>query len=192
MAEVLLFHHALGLTPGVLAFADSLRGAGHTVHAPDLFDGRTFDDVSSGVGYAQEVGFDEVRGRGIRAADDLPASVVYAGFSLGVMPAQQLAQTRDGAAGAVLMESCVPATEFGERWPAGVPVQIHGLDADEFFVGDGDIEYAGAIVADAARGELFLYPGDGHLFADPASASYDAGAAALLLERVLEFLDSVD
>ena len=191
MAEVLLFHNALGLTPGVLAFADSLRQAGHTVHTPDLFDGRTFDDVKTGVGYAQEVGFDEVRARGIRAADDLPASVVYAGFSLGVVSAQQLAQTREGAAGAVLMESCVPATEFGERWPAGVPVQVHGLDGDEFFVGDGDIEYAGAIVAEAARGELFLYPGDGHLFADPASGSHDAEAARLLLERVLAFLDSL-
>ncbi len=191
MAEVLLFHHALGLTPGVLAFADSLRRADHTVHTPDLFDGRTFDDVASGVGYAQEVGFDEVRARGARAAADLPASVVYAGFSLGVLPAQQLAQTREGAAGAVLMESCVPATEFGERWPAGVPVQVHGMDADEFFVGDGDVEFARAIVAEADRGELFLYPGDGHLFADPASASYDPEAAALLLERVLEFLHSV-
>ena len=191
MAEVLLFHHALGLTPGVVAFADSLRGAGHTVHTPDLFDGRTFDDVKSGVGYAQEVGFDVVRGRGTGAASALPASVVYAGFSLGVLPAQQLAQTREGAAGAVLMESCVPATEFGERWPAGVPVQVHGLDGDEFFVGDGDIEFARAIVAGADRGELFLYPGDGHLFADPASASYDAEAAALLLERVLGFLESV-
>lgn len=191
MAEVLLFHHALGLTPGVHAFADSLRRAGHTVHAPDLFDGRTFDDIKSGVGYAQEVGFEEVHARGDRAAADLPANLVYAGFSLGVVPAQRLAQTRDGAAGAVLMESCLPATEFGEHWPAGVPVQIHGLDADEFFVGDGDIEYAGAIVAEAVRGELFLYPGDGHLFADPASASYDAEAAALLLERVLGFLDAI-
>jgi dienelactone hydrolase len=190
MAEVLLFHHALGLTPGVQAFADSLREAGHTVHTPDLFDGRTFDDVASGVGYAQEVGFGEVRGRGLRAAEDLPASVVYAGFSLGVLPAQQLAQTREGAAGAVLMESCVPATEFGERWPAGVPVQVHGLDGDEFFVGDGDIDHARAIVAEADRGELFLYPGDGHLFADPGSSSYDAEAAALLLERVLGFLAS--
>ncbi len=117
--------------------------------------------------------------------------MVYAGFSLGVVPAQQLAQTREGAAGAVLMESCVPATEFGERWPAAVPVQVHGLDGDEFFVGDGDIEYARAIVAEADRGELFLYPGDGHLFADPGSASYDAEAAALLLERVLGFLDAV-
>ncbi|MET1059043.1 MAG: dienelactone hydrolase family protein [Nocardioides sp.] len=191
MAEVLLFHHALGLTPGVHAFADSLRAAGHTVHTPDLFDGRTFDDVGAGVGFAGEIGFDEVQARGLRAADALPESVVYAGFSLGVMPAQRLAQTREGAAGAVLMESCVPATAFGERWPAGVPVQVHGLDADEFFVGDGDIDHARAIVAEADRGELFLYPGDGHLFADPASPSHDADAAALLLKRVVAFLDTV-
>ena len=191
MAEVLLFHHALGLTPGVHAFADSLRAAGHTVHTPDLFDGRTFDDVGSGVGFAQEVGFGEVMARGVRSAEALPTSLVYAGFSLGVLPAQRLAQTREGAAGAVLMESCVPATEFGERWPAGVPVQVHGLDGDEFFVGDGDIDHARAIVAEADRGELFLYPGDGHLFADPASGSHDAEAARLLLERVLAFLDSL-
>jgi dienelactone hydrolase len=191
MAEVLLFHHALGLTPGVHAFADSLRAAGHTAHTPDLFDGRTFDDVGSGVGFAQEVGFGEVMARGVRAAEALPTSLVYAGFSLGVLPAQRLAQTRDGAAGAVLMESCVPATEFGERWPAGVPVQVHGMDGDEFFVGDGDIDHARAIVAEADQGELFLYPGDGHLFADPASGSHDAEAARLLLERVLAFLDSL-
>jgi dienelactone hydrolase len=191
MAEVLLFHHALGLTPGVHAFADSLRAAGHTVHTPDLFDGRTFDDVGSGVGFAQEVGFGEVMARGVRAAEALPTSLVYAGFSLGVLPAQRLAQTREGASGAVLMESCVPATEFGERWPAGVPVQVHGMDGDEFFVGDGDIDHARAIVAEADRGELFLYPGDGHLFADPASGSHDAEAARLLLQRVLAFLGSL-
>ena len=191
MAEVLLFHHALGLTPGVQAFAESLRQVGHTVHTPDLFEGRTFETVQDGVGRAQEIGFAEVRARGVRAADGLPTEVVYAGFSLGVLPAQQLAQTRDGAAGALFMESCVPATEFGERWPAGVPVQVHGLDADEFFVGDGDIEHARAIIAEADRGELFLYPGSGHLFADPASKHYDRDAAGLLLERALAFLDTV-
>ncbi len=113
MAEVLLFHHAQGLTKGVLAFADTLRGAGHVVHTPDLYDGHTFASLDEGVGYAQQVGFGTVMERGVQAADDLPAGLVYAGFSLGVMPAQRLAQTRPGAAGALLLEACVPTSEFG-------------------------------------------------------------------------------
>src|SRR5215212_681288 len=74
MAELLLFHHAEGLTPGVLA------------------------------------------------AEGLPEGLVYLGFSLGVLPAQMLAQTRAGARAAVLFHSCVPASEFG-GWPPGVPLQ---------------------------------------------------------------------
>jgi dienelactone hydrolase len=88
MAEVLLFHHAQGLTPGVRAFADELRAAGHIVHTPDLFDGRTFQTLDEGVAYAAEIGFENIRERGIRAADDLPAELVYAGFSIGEMSAQ--------------------------------------------------------------------------------------------------------
>ncbi|MFI1810882.1 dienelactone hydrolase family protein [Streptomyces sp. NPDC020422] len=192
MAEVLLFHHAQGLTPGVLAFAEELRRSGHTVHVPDLYDGRTFDSLEAGAGYAQEVGFGTIVERGVRAADSLPRRLVYAGFSLGVLPAQKLAQTRDGAAGALLFEACVPVEEFGAGWPAGVPVQIHGMDADPFFVGEGDVEAARALVeAHAESGELFLYPGDGHLFADPGLATYDAKAAGLLTERVRGFLAGV-
>lgn len=191
MAEVVLFHHALGLTPGVTALAEELRGAGHTVHTPDLFEGRTFGTIDEGVGYAGEVGFGTVVGRGVSAVDDLPAELVYAGISLGVMAAQRLAQTRAGARGAVLMESAVPISEFGSAWPDGVPVQIHGKDDDEFFVHEGDIEAAREIVA-AADGELYLYPGDQHLFADNTLATYDAEAAALLTERVLTFLAEVD
>ena len=188
MAEVLLFHHAQGLTPGVLAFADELRGAGHTVHTPDLFDGRTFDTVEGGVGYAGEIGFGQVLERGVRAADELPAELVYAGFSLGVMPAQKLAQTRPGAQGALFFESCLPVTEFGTAWPDGVPVQIHGMEADPFFAGEGDIDAARALVDQAEDAELFVYPGDQHLFADSSLQSYDPDAATLLRRRVLEFL----
>lgn len=188
MAEVLLFHHALGQTTGFLAFADDLRRAGHTVHTPDLFDGRTFDSIEAGLAYAGEIGFGEVIERGVRAAEGLPAGLVYAGFSLGVVPAQKLAQTRAGARGALLIYSCVPVSEFGPSWPADVPVQIHGMDADPFFVGEGDIDAARALVASAANAELFLYPGDQHLFADESLPSYDARAAALLRQRVLEFL----
>ena len=189
MAEVVLFHHALGLTPGVVAFADELRRAGHTVHTPDLFEGRTFGSIEEGMGYAQEIGFPgEVIGRGVQAVAGLPDGLVYAGFSLGVLPAQMLAQTRPGARGALLCYSCVPVSAFGSGWPDGVPVQVHGMDADPFFVGEGDIDAARELVEQAKAAELFLYPGDQHYFADSSLPSYDQDATALLLQRVLDFL----
>jgi dienelactone hydrolase len=188
MAEILLFHHALGLTPGITEFADHLREAGHTVHTPDLYDGHTFRTVEEGVGFARDTGFGTIVERGVRAADDLPSDLVYAGFSLGVMPTQQLAQTRPGARGALLLEACVPPSEFGSPWPDDVPVQIHGMDGDPSFAGEGDLDAARALVDEAADAELFLYPGDQHLFADASLPSYDAEAAALLTGRVLAFL----
>lgn len=188
MAEILLFHHALGRTDGVLAFAEDLRAAGHRVHTPDLFDGLTFTTIEDGVANAQEIGFGEVIARGVRAADDLPADLVYAGFSLGVLPAQQLAQTRAGARGALLFHSCVPPTEFATAWPDGVPVQIHAMESDPWFVEDGDLDAARELVASASQAELFLYPGDQHLFTDASLDAYDAAATALLLDRVLELL----
>lgn len=191
MAEVVLFHHARGLTPGLRQYAEGLRADGHTVHLPDLFEGQTFDSIEAGVAHAQEVGFDVIMQRGRAAVEELPAELVYAGFSLGVLPAQLLAQTRPGARGALLMESCVQPSEFGGAWPAGVPVQVHGMDADPIFAGEGDLEAARALVASAPDAELFLYPGERHLFADPGLSSYDAGAADLLTARVLEFLARV-
>ncbi len=187
MAEVLLFHHALGLTPGVTAFADGLRERGHTVHTPDLFRGRTFATIEDGVAYADGVGFETVIEAGVREADALPAGLVYAGFSLGVLPAQKLAQTRAGARGALLCYSCVPTSAFG-AWPAGVPVQVHGMDADPYFVDEGDIDAARALVEEAPDAELFVYPGDQHYFADSTLASYRPEAADLLTERALAFL----
>ena len=190
MAEVLLFHHAQGQTTGFNAFADELRQAGHTVHTPDLFDGRTFGSIKEGMAYAEELGFpDEIIGRGEQAASELPTELVYAGFSLGVVPAQKLAQTRPGARGALFFYSCVPASFFG-GWPADVPVQIHGMDADPIFVGEGDVEAARELVESSASAELFLYPGDQHYFADSSLPSYDADAAALLTKRVLDFLET--
>lgn len=188
MAEVVLFHHALGLTPGIAAFAGDLRRAGHTVHTPDLFQGRTFANLEEGVNYAREIGFGEVTERGVRAVEGLPAELVYAGFSLGVVPAQKLAQTRAGARGALLFYSCLPVSEFSSNWPPGVPVQVHGMDADPFFVDEGDIDAARALVAEAEDAELFLYPGNQHYFADSTLPSYDAPAATLLKRRVVDFL----
>lgn len=191
MAEVLLFHHARGLTAGVRDFAERLRSAGHTVHVPDLYEGRVFDSLDEGVAYARQIGFSEILERGQKAAEELPAGLVYAGFSLGGMSAQMLAQTRPGATGALLLESCIPPSEFGGPWPAGVPVQIHGMDSDESFAGEGDLDAARELVQTTSDAELFLYPGDAHLFADNSLPSYDENAAKLLTERVLSFLDRV-
>jgi dienelactone hydrolase len=191
MAEVVVFHHAQGLTPGVVAFADELRRAGHTVHTPDLFEGRTFGSLEEGLRYAEEIGFpDEVIGRGARAVLGLSAELVYAGFSLGVLPAQMLAQTRPGARGALLFYSCVPVSAFGSAWPDGVPAQVHGMDADPIFVGEGDLDAARELVEQAKDAELFLYPGDQHYFADSSLPSYDPDATALLTRRVLDFLSA--
>jgi len=193
MAEVLLFHHAQGVTPGITAFADELRAAGHTVHVPDLFDGQTFDSIDAGMAFVKSQGFDELRERGVRTADDLPPGLVYAGFSFGEMIAQQLAQTRTGARGALLFYSCIPISgewAFGP-WPEGVPVQIHGADHDPIFVDEGDIDAAREIVAKVDDAELFLYPSDQHYFADRSLPSYDPKATALLMSRVLEFLARV-
>jgi dienelactone hydrolase len=189
MAEVLLFHHALGQTAGFQAFADELLSAGHTVHTPDLYNGRTFGTLEEGIAHAQGIGFGEIIERGVRAAEELPSELVYAGFSLGVVPAQKLAQTRPGARGALFFYSCVPTSEFGTSWPADVPVQIHGMDADPIFVGEGDLEAARAIVQSTEHAELFLYPGDQHYFADSSLPSYDQSAATLLTQRVLAFLE---
>ena len=189
MAEVLLYHHIQGLTEGVRVFADDLRRAGHTVHTPDLFDGRTFGSIEEGFGFAREAGLDAIRERGEAAADEREPGLVYAGFSFGVTIAQRLAQTRPGARGALLMYSCIPVAEFGELWPEGVPVQIHGKEGDEFF--DEDLPAARKFAGSVAAAELFVYPGDQHLFADSSLDSYDPEASALLVERVLAFLASV-
>jgi dienelactone hydrolase len=189
MADVLLYHHIQGLTDGVRAFADDLRRSRHTVHTPDLFDGRTFDSIAEGFGFARDTGLDTIRRRGDAAADELGSGLVYAGFSFGVTIAQRLAQTRPGARGALLMYSCLPVAEFGEAWPEAVPVQIHGKEGDEFF--DEDLPAARALAGSTPAAELFVYPGDQHLFADSSLAAYDPEAAALLMERVRAFLASV-
>jgi dienelactone hydrolase len=190
MAEILLFHHAQGLTAGCLTFADELRAAGHVVHAPDLYDGKTFAELDDGIGYAKQVGFDTILERGRVAADGLPDELVYAGFSLGVMPAQMLAQTRPGATGALFFSAALPPSEFGGPWPDGVPLQIHMMEDDEWAI--EDLPAARQLADDAEGVELFLYPGDRHLFADNSLAEYDESAATLLRQRVLSFLDGIE
>ena len=188
MTDVVLFHHVRGLTDGVRHLADQLRAGGHRVYTPDLFHGETYDSL--------EDGFAAVRAKGEGAVDawaddvvaELPPGIVLAGISLGVMPAQRLAQTRPGAAGALLLEACAPASAFGDAWPAGVPVQVHGMERDPFFGLEGDVDAARELVAQAADGELFVYPGEVHLFTDASLPTYDEAATALVVERSLAFL----
>jgi dienelactone hydrolase len=189
MTAVLLFHHAQGRTTGFLAFADELREAGHTVHTPDLYDGKTFADLNEGVAYAEQVGFPEIIRRGSAAAAELPGDIVYAGFSLGALPAQSLAQTRPGARGAILFSAAVPPSEFGSPWPEGVPLQIHMMDSDPWTEEDRPV--GEALVKEVDDAELFLYPGSGHLFADASLDDYDEPAAELLKGRTLAFLNRV-
>jgi dienelactone hydrolase len=191
MTDVILFHHAQGLTDGVRAFAGQLRAAGHHVTVPNLYDGATFETLDEGIGHAEQVGFDTIIERGRLAAECLPNSIVYAGFSLGVLPAQMLAQTRPGAKGALLFHACIPASEFGCPWPQGVPLQVHAMEADELFVAGGDLDAARDLVKTVEDAELFLYPGDQHLFTDNSLPAYEESAATLLMRRVLSFLGSV-
>jgi dienelactone hydrolase len=184
MAEVLLFHHALGLTDGCLAFADDLRSAGHTVHTPDLFKGERFSSVEHGVAHAESIGFGAILERGRLAAEALPPEIVYLGFSLGVMPAQMLAMTRPGALAAVLVHAAVPLEEFGGTWPAGVALQLHTMRDDEW----GDAEVAQALADRVPEADLFLYPGDRHLFTDRSTPDHDPVAAAEVLDRTLGLL----
>jgi len=195
MTEVVLFHHVQGLTDGIRAFAEELRAGGHTVHTPDLFDGERPATIDDGMAYVRSIGDDVLGKRADQAVADLPADLVYAGFSFGEATAQRFAQTRPGARGALLYEACIPITgdwAFGP-WPDGVPGQLHGMDKDPFFGVEGDIATARELVETVGPGlaELFVYPGDTHLFTDSSLPSFDADAAALVVQRSREFLDRV-
>ena len=188
MAEILLFHHAQGLTDGVLKFADDLRAGGHTVHTPDLYEGKTFANLDDGVANARRIGFGTLQERSAELAQGLTEALVYGGFSMGAGPAQMLAQTRPGARGALLFYSAFAPSEFG-TWPAGVALQIHAMKDDEWFKED---EAGARELADSVEGaELFLYPGDRHLFADSSLPDYDEAATRLLMQRVLGFLKNI-
>ncbi|QFZ18168.1 dienelactone hydrolase family protein [Saccharothrix syringae] len=184
MTDIILFHHVQGLTPGVRAFADRLRAAGHWVATPDLFDGKTFATLEEGVAHVEGIGFDAVVQRGVDAASELPERVVYAGFSLGAMPAQRLAQTRPGALAVLLYHGAVPADTYGDSWPPDVAIQAHVNDEDDW----GDLDVMRSLVEQAPDAELFTYRGSTHLFTDSGLDVYDAAATGLVVERSLALL----
>jgi dienelactone hydrolase len=187
MAHVVLFHHAQGLTEGMHAFADRLRSADHRVTTPDLFDGATFRTLEDGVEHAEGIGFDEIISRGEAAVAALPTDLVYGGFSLGVLPAQKLAQHRPGAKAALLYEGGVPLSTFGGAWPGGLPLQVHAKEDDAW----SEVEVLQQLVRAVPGAELYLYPGSDHLFTDASLDAYDAAATGTVLERTVALLGDV-
>lgn len=181
---MILFHHALGLTDGVRAFAERLRAEGHDVVLPDLFDGTTFRTIEQGVAHAEAIGFEEIIARGEAAVAHLGLGLVYGGFSLGALPAQKLGQNRGGAKGVLLYEGGVPLSALGERWPDGVPLQIHAKEDDAW----SEVPVLHELARSVPGAELHLYPGSDHLFTDASLDSYDAEATELVIERTLSVL----
>jgi dienelactone hydrolase len=190
MAEIFLFHSALGLRPGVVEAAELLRREGHTVYAPDLYDGDVYDDLEEGVRKRDELGIPEIIRRAVASTERAHENAIYAGFSLGAGCAEFLAATRRGARGAVLMQGAAPLSWMGiDEWPNGVPVQIHYMEDDPWINTASISAVARAVRATGSSAEVFTYPGNGHLFADPGLPDYDAAAAHMLWQRVLAFVD---
>jgi dienelactone hydrolase len=192
MADILLFHSILGPRPGVADAADRLRAAGHTVHMPDFFGGKTFDDYPPAFEFVESLGgIPELINRTKQAVEGLPPDLVYAGFSMGGASAELLAATRPGARGLILLHAAMPVEELGlPAWPAGVPAQVHFGTGDPFREEPELEQFERAVRASGAPFELFDYPVDGHLFTDRTlAAEYDEPSAELLFTRVLAFID---
>jgi len=186
---VAVFHSALGLRPGLLQLVDCLRAAGHNVSSPDLYDGDVFDYAAGAIAKIQELGFDEILVRSRRAVADLPHETAYIGFSNGGACAELVAATTPGARGVVLIGAPLPIRDLGwTEWPPGVPVQVHFGEKDPRRNEHVIQQLTARVRKSGAVFEEHIYSTAMHHFADPGWAGYDAAAAALMLERVLEFL----
>ena len=189
--EIVLFHSVLGVRPAVNHWADRLRAAGHVVHVPDLYDGEVFDDYAPAFAHVEQIGgIPALIERTHAAVAKLPNDLVYAGFSNGSVSAQLLAATRPGARGALLIHGCIPLEMLGaERWPEGVPVQVHVTEGDPYHERAHEVSLRESVESAGGTFELFRYPGAAHLFADAGlDAEYDEASAERMMERVLECL----
>lgn len=187
MAHIVLFHSAQGLRPAIRDWAARLRRLGHTVDTPDLFDGRTFEQLEDGVRYRDALGIPELARRASTAVEALTEPAVFMGFSMGAASAQFLASSHPQARAAVLMHGALPPAALGkEHWPAGVPAQVHTAEQDPWV----DFQAVEALARDGV--EVFKYPGAAHLFADPQSGDYEAGAASTMFERISNFVAQLE
>jgi dienelactone hydrolase len=196
MAEIVLFHSALGRRPGMAFAADRLRTAGHVVHTPSYFpNDEVFDDYELAIAFTDKIGYKALMARATEAVSGLPAGLLYAGFSMGGGVAASLAATRPGARAALFLSASLdPAYLPVPAWPSGVAAQIHNRTGDPWNDGPEVIARLAAFIeAGPARCEVFDYPGTGHLFTDPSlPGEFDPQAAALLWTRVLDFLVRLD
>lgn len=190
MSTIVLFHSALGLRPAVHRFADRLREDGHDVHTPDLYDGRTFDDLGLGEAYRDEIGIHELTARAQSAVAEMPEDVVYGGFSMGTVPAQLLAATRAGARGALLVQGAAPLEWIGvEAWP-DVPIQLH-VAADDPWFSRADAEL---VVSEIGKRHVDFheYAGEGHLFFDEEWRDYDPDGAERLMVAARQWVRALN
>ena len=184
MAEMLLFHHAHGLTDGLGALSDRLRAGGHVVHTPDSYAGVTFLRLDEGIAHAQRIGHDAIEDVARRAAREHPAADVMVGFSLGAFPAQLLAQELRRVRGCALMGGALPPESLRGEWRHEVALQVHAAEPDEW-VDEDEIQ---GLMSHAPHAELFRYPGRRHMFIDPSCADYDADAADAFEDRLTDWL----
>lgn len=195
MAEIILFHSVLGLRPGVTDAAERLRGAGHVVHTPDFYGGKVFDDYPSAFAFVESIGgIPELAALTQAAVADLPAELVFAGFSNGGVSAELLAATRPGARAAVLLHAATPLADLGaSEWPADVPVQVHYAADDPFRNQERIDAFAAAVRESGAGYDFFEYPVSGHLITDASLPDeYHRESAEMLFARVLAFLEQID
>ncbi|MGP3685392.1 dienelactone hydrolase family protein [Streptomyces sp. IBSNAI002] len=188
--NIMLFHSTYGLRPAVQEAADRLRAAGHQVHVPDLFEGRTFDTVEEGMAHRDEIGRDELLKRAVLAAAPYSdQGLVYAGFSLGGSLAQHLALADDKARGLLLLHGTADLED--DASVDGLPVQLHVADPDPFESHDWLTAWYLRMQRAGADVEVHGYPGAGHLFTDPGLDDYDAEAAEQAWKVAAGFLDTL-
>jgi dienelactone hydrolase len=186
MAEIVLFHSAMGLLPGTLRNAERLRAAGHVVHVPDLYEGRTFSDADEGVAHSGVIGWPVVVDRAEAAIAGLPSDIVVMGMSMGVSVATHVATTRPGVRAALL---CFTGHPPATAWPRGVPAQVHHSTGDRWAAVAQTSALVEAVAGAGGQAALYLYPGDRHLFThEDLPDDHDPVHAELFWRRALEFL----
>jgi dienelactone hydrolase len=184
--HIILFHSAHGLRPAVHAAADRLRAAGHEVHVPDLYDGRTTDSVQEGMDIKDAIGRDELLMRAVTVSGPLSDKrLVYAGFSLGGSIAQNLALADDKARGLLLLHG---TSDIADDAATDIPVQLHVAEPDPFEPEDWLNAWYLRMRRAGADVEVHRYRGAGHLYTDPQLPDYDEEAAERTWAVALDFL----